>query len=400
MLDQTPSETADPIELLRALVACPSVTPDEGGVMGVLEQFLARYGFSLERLVFKGDGSYAVDNLFATATLGDEGPHLLLAGHTDVVPPGPEEDWQFPPFGAHVAQGVMHGRGTVDMKSGVAAMCVAAARAASRLDRGRISLLITNDEEADAVNGTDKVMQWAKAQGHRFDFAIVGEPSSNKRLGDRLKIGRRGSLNGRISVTGRQGHSAYPNEALNPLPVLAEIAGKLANTPLDDGSAAFEPSTVALTNFEVGNKATNVIPGKGVLAFNVRFNDLWTDEKLVAWVNARIAEVETKGCTVEFTYPRRNSQSFVCPPGGAVALLDEVIAQRFGAKPVHSTTGGTSDARFITQYCPVVECGLVGATMHQVNEQVPIADVSALSELYEAFIARFMSGSGSSQKAG
>lgn len=398
----TPSDSApiDPIALLRALVKCPSVTPEEAGVLDLLETFLRAHGFSVERLAFQGDGSYPVDNLFAT--MGGDGPHLLFAGHTDVVPTGPEADWTHPPFAAEIVEDTLYGRGAVDMKSGVAAMCVAAARAAAEgaLGNGRISLAITNDEEADGVNGTEKVMQWADARGHKFDFSIVGEPSSEKKLGDRVKIGRRGSLNGRIIVSGRQGHSAYPEEALNPLPVLAAIAQKLAHTPLDEGSAAFQPSTLALTNFDVGNTATNVIPGKGVLAFNIRFNDLWSDDKLVAWVKARLAEVDTMGCAVDFLYPARNSQSFVCPPGGGVALLDEVIAQFVGQKPQHSTTGGTSDARFITRYCPVVECGLVGATMHQVDERVALDDVHGLTEIYARFIARFMAGSPASSMPG
>lgn len=379
----------DPVRLLEKLIRCPSVTPREEGVLDALETFLAAHGFVVTRLTFEGDGSYPVENIFATA--GHGSPHLLFAGHTDVVPPGPDADWRHPPFAATHADGMIYGRGAVDMKSGVAAMCVAAARAAQEgWIKGQISLAITNDEEADAVNGTEKLMAWAHEQGHRFDFAIVGEPSSEKRLGDRLKIGRRGSLNGRITVRGRQGHSAYPDEAVNPLPVLADIAGKLASTPLDAGSAAFQPSTLALTNFEVGNLATNVIPGQGTLAFNVRFNDLWTDAKLVDWVNARIAEVDAGACTVHFSYPERNSQSFVCSPGGGVALLDKVIAEMFGQAPVHSTTGGTSDARFVTHYCPVVECGLVGATMHQADERVSVQDVHDLTALYERFIAAFM----------
>lgn len=380
----------DPVRLLEKMIRCPSVTPRNEGVLDLVDAFLSGHGFAVTRLTFEGDGSYPVDNLFAT--VGESGPHLLFAGHTDVVPPGPEADWRHPPFSATREDGKIYGRGAVDMKSGVAAMCAAAARAVSGegLATGRISVAITNDEEADAVNGTEKLMAWTESEGHRFDFAIVGEPSSEKSLGDRLKIGRRGSLNGRITVRGRQGHSAYPDEALNPLPVLAAIAGNLALTPLDEGSDAFQPSTLALTNFEVGNTATNVIPGQGMLAFNVRFNDLWTDEKLVAWVQDRIEEVETGGCTVGFDYPERNSQSFVCPPGGGVALLDDVIADMFGQKPQHSTTGGTSDARFVTRYCPVVECGLVGATMHQANECVPVDDVAKLASLYERFIAAYM----------
>lgn len=388
-MDLYETDPLDPVPLLGELVKCPSVTPENAGVLDVLEAYLKRFGFTVTRLIFEGDGSYPVDNLFATRGTG--GKHLLFAGHTDVVPPGPDSQWSHPPFAADIVDGVMHGRGTVDMKSGVAAMCAAVARAVETgsADKGTLSLAITNDEEADSINGTDKLMQWADAEGHRFDFAIVGEPSSAKRLGDRLKVGRRGTLNGEITVTGVQGHSAYPDKAKNPLPVLAAIAQTLADTPLDEGTANFQPSTLALTNIAVGNKATNVIPGAATLFFNVRFNDVWTHEKLMGWVADRVGGIDPRGTTIDIAYPKRGAEAFMCKTGDGVQIVDDAILALTGALPEHSTTGGTSDGRFITRYCPVIECGVVGETIHQANERVPLEEVEGLTRLYADIIARY-----------
>ncbi len=387
----TDENMGDPASLLRSLIACASVTPEEAGVLGVLQTFLTRLGFACKRLRFEGGGSYAVDNLFATR--GDDGRHLLFNGHTDVVPPGDKSRWTHPPFAAEEANGMMWGRGAVDMKSGVAAFCAALARLDrdGRLGQGRISLAITNDEESDAVNGTAKLMQWATEQGHKFDFAIVGEPSSAQQVGDRLKTGRRGSINGTITVTGKQGHSAYPEKARNPIPVLADIAVRLNATPLDEGTDAFQPSNLEIVTMDVGNTATNVIPGEARLGFNIRFNDNWTADKLEAWVEERLSEVDARGC--EISYARRSTvaESFVFPVGEAVGLLDRTISDLFGITPEHSTTGGTSDARFVAQYCPVAECGLVGDTMHETDERVPLADLEKLTELYRTFISRYLS---------
>jgi len=382
--------TKDVQALLADLIRCPSVTPDNAGALEVLEAFLTPLGFVCKRLPFEGDGSYPVDNLFATRGTG--GKHLLFAGHTDVVPPGDIDRWSHKPFDADIADGMMWGRGAVDMKSGVAAFCVAMAEAIANgsADNGTVSILVTNDEEADAVNGTDKVLKWAAAEGMKFDFAVVGEPSSAEKVVDRLKTGRRGSFSARIHVQGTQGHAAYPDMASNPVPVLTELATLLQSTPLDDGNAHFQPSNLEVTTIDVGNKAANVIPSHGQLGFNVRFNDIWNAASVKEWVHARIDDVDHKGCTVALEIFEPVSRSFVCPEGEAVALLDDVIAQKTGAVPEHSTTGGTSDARFIALYCPVVECGLVNKTMHATDERVPLAQLDELVGIYTDFIGRYL----------
>lgn len=375
----------DPVRLLKDLIRCPSVTPEAAGVLDVLDAALSAAGFAVTRLRFEGDGSYPVDNLFATR--GSGGRHLLFAGHTDVVPPGNAADWRDDPFSAAERDGLIFGRGAADMKSGVAAFVAAAIETDAG---GTISLAITNDEEADAVNGTEKLLAWAAGQGLRFDFCIVGEPSAAGRVGDRIKIGRRGSLNGRVTVRGVQGHSAYPENATNPIPVLAEVVDRLGRATLDAGSAAFQPSNLEFTSVDVGNPATNVIPAAGTAAFNIRYNDGWTPETLVAWVRARLAEIDPRGTAIAFEIVGRPSRSFLSPPGEALAVLDRLIAARLGAPPEHSTTGGTSDARFIASHCPVIELGLPGATMHKVDECVAVANVLALRDLYAAFIDAYL----------
>lgn len=380
-----PAQTGiDPVQLLTDLIRCPSVTPETAGAIDVLEAALRPLGFACTRLRFEGDGSYPVDNLFATR--GNAGKHLLFAGHTDVVPPGDVAAWRHAPFAAEIVDGTIYGRGAADMKSGIAAFIAAIARAPAA---GRISLAITNDEEADAVNGTDKLMAWAAAQGHRFDFAIVGEPSATARVGDSIKVGRRGSLNGQIRVTGTQGHVAYPDKANNPLPVAAALIGALSGK-LDDGTGHFPPSNLEFTSTDVGNETTNVIPASVLLRFNVRYNDRWTPETLIAAINETIGNQDVRGTAVEFTVVGRPSRSFLSPLGGGVETLVETIARRTGMAPELSTGGGTSDARFIAEYCPVVECGLPGPTMHKVDENVRVADVEELTALYAAFIADYL----------
>lgn len=380
-----PAQTGiDPVQLLSDLIRCPSVTPETAGAIDVLEAALTPLGFSCERVRFEGDGSYPVDNLFATR--GSEGKHLLFAGHTDVVTPGDTAAWRHAPFAAAIVDGTIYGRGAADMKSGIAAFIAAIAPAPAA---GRISLAITNDEEADAVNGTDKLMAWAEAQGHRFDFAIVGEPSATARVGDSIKVGRRGSLNGQIRVTGTQGHVAYPDKANNPLPVAALLIGALSGK-LDDGTGHFPPSNLEFTSADVGNETTNVIPASVLLRFNVRYNDRWTPETLIAAINETIGNQDVRGTVVDFTVVGRPSRSFLSPLGGGVETLVETIARRTGMAPELSTGGGTSDARFIAEYCPVVECGLPGPTMHKVDENVRVADVEELTALYAAFIADYL----------
>jgi succinyl-diaminopimelate desuccinylase len=378
------ASAADPVRLLQDLIRCASVTPTDAGVLDVLDRALTPLGFAVTRLRFDGRGSYPVDNLFATR--GASGPHLLFNGHTDVVPPGDRSLWAHDPFGAEIADGLMYGRGAVDMKSGVAAFVAALAQAPQA---GRVSLAITNDEEADGVNGTTRIMEWAAAEGHRFDFAIVGEPSATARVGDSIKIGRRGSMNGRIVVTGVQGHVAYPQKALNPLPIAAAVIMALSGV-LDKGSAHFPASNLEFTSIDVGNTVTNVIPATVTLRFNIRYNDTWTAEALEAALRETLGKIETGGAQITLEIPPGHSRSFLSPLGGGMETLIEVITAQTGKRPELSTGGGTSDARFIAQYCPVVECGLPGPTMHKADENVKLSDLEELTALYAAFLNRYL----------
>ncbi|ODT71949.1 MAG: succinyl-diaminopimelate desuccinylase [Pelagibacterium sp. SCN 63-23] len=380
--------TIDPQTLLERLIACPSVTPEEAGALDLLEAELGALGFAVTRLRFEGDGSYPVDNLFATR--GNAGRRLLFAGHTDVVPPGDTAHWTADPFTPRVDDGRLYGRGAADMKSGIAAFV--AACAAIPADAGIIQLAITNDEEADAINGTDKLVRWMADQGHGFDFAIVGEPSSAETLGDSIKIGRRGSFSGQVTVIGIQGHVAYPHKANNPLPVLAGIAKALSSERLDAGTEHFPASNLELTTIDVGNPVSNVIPMSGVLKFNIRYNDTWTPENLAAWVEGRIGTVDAKGTTVRFDISGVPSRAFLSPLGPDIDTLTAVLAERTGKAPELSTGGGTSDARFIAQYGPVVECGLVGTSMHKADEHIALSDLTGLTEIYAAFMDRFFAG--------
>ena len=382
----------DPVGLLKELIRRRSITPVEDGVLDVLEAALVPLGFEVTRLVFEGDGSYTVGNLFATRPGTDPAArHLLFAGHTDVVPPGDASLWRHDPFAAIEEDGRVIGRGATDMKSGIAAFVAALASAGPTA--GRISLAITNDEEADSINGTEKLMAWAAAQGHRFDFAIIGEPSATARVGDSIKIGRRGSLNGVITIRGLQGHVAYPDRARNPLPAAAAIVAALSGK-LDEGTEAFPPSNLEFTSLDVGNDTTNVIPAQAVARFNVRYNDRWTPETLEGAIRSSIDALDAAGRTIEFAVAGRPSRAFLCPPGDEVDLLIDTIRDLTGEPPELSTGGGTSDARFIAGHCPVVECGLPGRSMHQANEEVAIADLETLTELYAGFIARFTGGRG------
>ncbi|MGN6102709.1 MAG: succinyl-diaminopimelate desuccinylase [Devosia sp.] len=397
MSDLSPP-AADPIALVKALIRCPSVTPTEAGVLDVLATALASLGFDVSRLRFEGDGSYPVDNLFATraAPGGKPGPHLLFAGHTDVVPPGDPAAWTYPPFEAREAEGRVYGRGAADMKSGIAAFVAAIAQELQEggLNAGRVSLAITNDEEAESINGTEKILAWAAGEGHRFDFSIVGEPSSIARPGDSIKIGRRGSLNGLATVTGIQGHVAYPERALNPVPVLARVVSALSG-PLDSGNAHFPPTNLEFTSVDVGNPTTNLIPLKAEGRFNVRFNTGFTPETLLERLRQRVAEVEANNpaaarARIDLAILQRPSVAFLTEQGAELDRLCALIERETGQRPELSTAGGTSDARFIARYCPVVEFGLPGPSMHKTDESVLIADLLALTGLYRAFIAGYL----------
>jgi succinyl-diaminopimelate desuccinylase len=382
--------SADPVALTRALVQCPSVTPEEGGALAALEAVLKPAGFTVERMTFSEPGTPDVENLYAR--IGTGAPYLLFAGHTDVVPPGDAGQWRHGPFAGEVENGELHGRGTVDMKGGIACFLAAALdhlAANGGRPKGSIGFLITGDEEGPSVNGTVKVLEWAHARGERFDHCIVGEPSNPQALGDMIKIGRRGSLSAVITVEGRQGHVAYPDRAANPIPVLIDILSRLTAKPLDAGNTHFQPSNLEVTSIDVGNAATNVIPQKAAARLNIRFNDEHTLDGLMAWIEGIATAAAKPGVVPAVTYARGNSQSFITKPGPFVEMISETIAAVTGRRPELSTSGGTSDARFIKDYCPVIEFGLVGQTMHAVDERVPVADLVALTAIYRRIIDRY-----------
>jgi len=372
----------DALALAQALIRCPSVTPKNAGALDVLEAVLKELGFVTHRLPF-GD----VDNLYAR--LGEAAPNFCFAGHTDVVPVG--EGWNADPFAAEVRDGQLYGRGAADMKSAIAAFVAAAARIGkpSEKFKGSISLLITGDEEGVAVNGTVKVLEWLKGRGEHIDHCIVGEPTSSGQAGDTLKIGRRGSINFKLMVKGVQGHVGYPQKAKNPIPALAELITQLATHKLDKGSEHFDPSTLAFTSVDVGNDATNVIPAEARAAFNIRFNDKHTPDSLTNWVKDRASMIAQKsGCEITVT-SQTSGVSFLTAPGKFTQLISDTIARITGQAPFFSTSGGTSDARFIKDICPVVELGLAGATMHKADECVPVAEIAALADIYAALLTAY-----------
>ena len=373
----------DAAALAAALIRRPSVSPKDEGALDLVAVELEKLGFACNRLVFGGDGSEAVDNLYAR--LGGSGPNLCFAGHTDVVPAGPLADWSFDPFAASVREGSLCGRGAVDMKGAIAAF-IAAMR--SFLDErspafsGSLSLLITGDEEGAAVNGTRKVLDWLAERGERLDACLVGEPTSAQLLGDMIKIGRRGSMTGRLTVHGIQGHTAYPDLADNAAHRIVAMLGALATAELDHGSDHFQPSTLQISSIDIGNPASNVIPGTAHAVFNIRFNDLWTSGKLETWLAERLDAVGGR-YTLDISV---SGESFLTAPGMLSDGIAEAIRRVTGRMPEFSTTGGTSDARFIQACCPVVEFGLVGQTMHKVDERVDLADLAGLTRIYRTFL--------------
>ena len=375
------------LEIARALVRFPSVTPADCGALPYLRDLLALAGFAAELVTFDAPGTPSVLNLHAR--FGVRSPNLAFAGHTDVVPPGDKARWRFDPFAGEIADGELWGRGACDMKGGVAASVAAALRfIAGQAFAGSISFLLTGDEEGPAVNGTVKLIDWALAKGERFDHCILGEPTSVEALGDTIKHGRRGSLNGRIAIRGRQGHAAYPHLADNPLRALAPILTTLLEPPLDKGNADFEPSNLEVVSVDVGNPAFNVIPGEARLKFNIRFNDLWTPDSLAAEIGRRVAAAdEDKRATLAFE--PTNAVAFLTRPGPFTDLVAAAVHDVTGRRPMLSTGGGTSDARFIKNACPVVELGLVNATIHAVDERVKLDDLEALSLIYERVMERY-----------
>ncbi|PNE11626.1 MAG: succinyl-diaminopimelate desuccinylase [Beijerinckiaceae bacterium] len=375
--------TAAALELCRALVRCRSVTPEDGGALGVLDAALKQAGFATHRIIFSNPGTPDIDNLYAR--FGASTPFLVFAGHTDVVPVGDATKWRFDPFAATVADGAIFGRGTADMKSGVAAFAAAAIDYVAHhgSDRGSIGFLITGDEEGPAINGTEKLLRWAYGKGEHFDHCIVGEPTSFEGLGDTIKIGRRGSLNGALIVEGRQGHAAYPERADNPIPKLMRLLGALTAAPLDSGTPQFEPSNLEIVSVDVGNPAFNVIPAEARARLNVRFNDLWTSETLAAALRGRLDSV---GVNFTLNFEACNAVTFLTKPDAFTRLVANAVERKTGRRPALSTSGGTSDARFIRAYCPVLEFGLIGATSHMVDEHVAVAHIELLTEIYAAIL--------------
>jgi succinyl-diaminopimelate desuccinylase len=381
----------DPVAIARDLIRCRSVTPDEGGALSCLARLLAGGGFAVERLTFSEPGTPDVENLYAR--IGTGSPHLMFAGHTDVVPPGDEGRWSRPPFAGDVADGQLWGRGAVDMKGAIACFTAAALDHVAHggaTRRGSISFLITGDEEGPAINGTPKLLTWALQRGETFDHCLVGEPSSDAALGDMIKIGRRGSLNGTLVVVGKQGHVAYPRRADNPIRGLVTLMSALMAEPLDHGSEQFDPSNLEFTSVDVGNRTVNLIPGEARARFNIRFNDRHTHNSLAHLLETRAATAAGPAIRWRLDFDPSNSHVFLTRPDGFVDLVAKVVIEVTGRRPALSTTGGTSDARFIKNACPVLEFGLVGQTAHHVDEHVAVADLGHLTEIYRRVLAAYV----------
>ena len=373
------TDPTDPLPLAQALLRCPSVTPADAGAQDVLAAALSALGFAVTRLRFG-----QIDNLFAR--IGTGGPHVCFAGHTDVVPAGDAAAWQADAFGGVLRDGVLYGRGACDMKGAVAAFVAACARhLAAGPPRGSISLLITGDEEGPAIDGTARVLEWMQAHGQIPDFCLVGEPTNPARLGEVVKIGRRGSLTARITVHGTQGHVAYPQRTDNPVHRLVQALAALTAVPLDAGSEWFEPSTLQVTTVDVGNPTANLVPARAAATLNIRFNDQHSGAALAAWLRASLARYAPHA-DLDVSI---SGESFLTTPGPLVETLRRAIAGATGIEPRLHTGGGTSDARFIARYCPVAEFGLVGATMHQVDERVPVDELRALARAYRAVLEAF-----------
>ena len=376
----------NPVELSQRLIRCPSVTPDEGGALDELQNVLEELGFRCQRLLFSESGTPDVDNLYAR--LGDRGPNFCFAGHSDVVPPGDRDEWGEDPFSGVVIDGKLFGRGSADMKSAIASFISAVQRYKSNVSEeipGSISLLITGDEEGPAINGTIKVLDWMSKNNELIDACIVGEPTNPDHLGQMIKIGRRGSFTGWLTVTGVQGHTAYPHLAENPLSKLVKLLEPLAEEQLDQGTEYFPPTTVAISSIDTGNSATNVIPQKVTASFNIRFNDSRTAQDIEEWLRGHFDSV---GGSYQLE-TACSSNAFITEPGALSEDLISAIKDVVGSSPEMSTTGGTSDARFIRKYCPVVEFGIVGKTMHKINEHVEIKDVELLTDIYTELLDRF-----------
>ena len=393
-----PETPYDPLDIAVDLIRCPSVTPLDEGALATLAGYLAPLGFNCERMHFSDVDTPDIDNLYAR--LGNGSPHFCFAGHTDVVPVGDADQWTVDPFAGEMKGGKLYGRGAADMKGSIASFVAAASRLVREgklvEGEGSISLLITGDEEGPSVNGTVKMLQALKARGESFDHCLVGEPTCVSKLGDMMKIGRRGSINGWLTVHGAQGHVAYPHLSDNPLPRLMEMLRRLNAHELDKGNAHFQPSNFEITSIDTGNTATNVIPGTARAVMNIRFNDEHTGDELAGWMRGVFDQVSQE-MGGSYTFETKISgESFITEPGDFSALIASAIKDVTGETAELSTTGGTSDARFIRSYAPVVEFGLANATMHKVDEHVPAGDIGRLADIYEAVLRGYFKGQVSS----
>jgi succinyl-diaminopimelate desuccinylase len=381
---------ADPVAITRDLLRCPSVTPVEGGALSFLETTLKSAGFTVHRMTFSEPGTADVENLYAR--IGTSAPHLMFAGHTDVVPPGDPKAWSHAPFSADIADGVLYGRGAVDMKGAIACKVAAALdhlAANGGKPKGSISFLITGDEEGIAVNGSPKLLKWAAARGETFDHCVLGEPGNVTELGDTIKLGRRGSQNGVLVVTGKMGHVAYPHRADNPVRGLVKLMGALMDEPLDQGSHKFDPSNLEFTSIDIGNPTVNLIPGEARARFNIRFNDCHDYASLKALVEQRTEKAAGDKVRWTIDWEPSNADVFYTEPSPFTDVVISAVAEVTGKTPKLSTSGGTSDARFIKDYCPVVEFGLVGQTMHAIDERVPVKDLQTLTAVYRKILDNY-----------
>jgi len=382
--------STDALSIARDLLRCPSVTPADAGALGVLENLLGDAGFEVNRVTFSEPGAADIDNLYAR--IGTGSPHITFAGHTDVVPAGDETRWTHGAFAGDVKDGMLYGRGAVDMKGGIACSVAATLEylaANGGKPNGSISFVITGDEEDIAVNGTVKLLKWAAERGEKFDHFLLGEPSNVNEIGDTIKAGRRGSQSGTIIVDGVQGHVAYPHRASNPVPDIAAIIAALSGDPLDKGTEHFQPSNLEFTSVDVGNPAWNVIPAQARARFNIRYNDCHTRESLRALIEERVAKASGNRIKAHVAWEPSNADVFRTKPGPFTDLVSAAIEDVTGRRPELNTGGGTSDARFITHYCPVLEFGLVGQTMHQIDERTPVTDLDKLTKIYRGVLDRY-----------
>jgi succinyl-diaminopimelate desuccinylase len=384
----------DALSIAQALIRCPSVTPVDAGALGVLETLLKQHGFETHRVTFSEAGTADVDNLYAR--IGTGAPHITFAGHTDVVPAGDESTWTHGAFSGEVKDGFLYGRGAVDMKGGIACSVAAVLQYLAEHGgkpqengKGSISFLITGDEEAASINGTVKLLKWVADRGEKLDHCVLGEPSNQQEMGDCIKIGRRGSQSGTLYVEGVQGHVAYPHRASNPVPDISRLIVAISEEPLDHGSAQFQPSNLEFVSVDVGNGAFNVIPGQARATFNIRYNDLHTQASLRELVETRLAKTAGNRIKARIVWEPSNSNVFVTKPGAFTDLAVAAISEVTGRKPELSTTGGTSDARFIASYCPVIEFGLLGQTMHQIDERASVKDMEQLTRIYRGILGRY-----------